>query len=78
MADGSAARRSGFAGLLFPLFGIVFVLFGIWSSMNAYDKADSYEDAEADYQHRRAMLLAGRRDPGRQRRRPARTASPGD
>lgn len=78
MADGFGGTPvGGFAGL-FPLFGIVFVLFGVWSSMNAYDKADSYEDAEADYQHRRAMLLAGRRDPGRQRRRPSRTASPGD
>jgi hypothetical protein len=43
--------------VLFPLFGVFFVIFGIGWSMHAYHKADQYEQACRAYQGQRSRLL---------------------
>lgn len=40
----------------FPLFGIMFVLFGIGMSIHSYRKAEDYERAQQRYRRRRAEL----------------------
>jgi len=45
---------------IFPLFGIVFVIFGISLCANGFKKAGEYRQAEQEYQERRAKLLAQR------------------
>lgn len=43
--------------VLFPLFGVVFVLIGIGSSIHAYNKAEQYEQAYQAYQRERSRLF---------------------
>lgn len=52
-------QRGAFS-LAFPLFGVIFVLVGIGSSINAFSKAKQYQQALADYQRRRQELLSRR------------------
>jgi len=49
---------------LFPMFGVLFILFGLWVSYQGYTRADALESAEKDYHRRRAALLAGQNDTG--------------
>lgn len=44
----------------FPLFGILFVIFGIAMSIHSFAKANQYEEAFQAYQRRRQDLLGGR------------------
>lgn len=44
------------APVFFPLFGVLFILFGIGASVHAYTKATEYEQAQKRYQRRRAQL----------------------
>lgn len=46
----------GFARL-FPLFGVLFVCFGVGMSIHSHKKASEYEQAEARYRERRSALL---------------------
>jgi hypothetical protein len=41
---------------LFALFGIAFVVFGVWNAINSHGKADAYKKAEARYRRRRESL----------------------
>jgi hypothetical protein len=87
----AASMGGGFGGGfdLFPLFGVLFILFGVGTSIYSYTKATQYEEAYQAYQRRRAEVLAGRgarvalsaallkAGPfGWQRRRPLRSARP--
>lgn len=47
------------AKFVFPLFGIVFVIAGIFSSLVAHQKARSYKRGELRYQSRRSALQNG-------------------
>jgi predicted phage tail protein len=49
------------AKLVFPLFGIVFVVGGIFASITAWNKAEQYRHAERRYKNRRTELQAGDR-----------------
>ncbi len=49
---------------LFPMFGVLFILFGLWVSYWEYTQAGALESAEEVYHRRRAALLAGQDDPG--------------
>jgi hypothetical protein len=51
---------------LFPLFGVLFVLFGIGVSVYQYNKAGEYERAEARYRQRRREIQ-GRAGPADER-----------
>jgi hypothetical protein len=42
--------------LLFPLFGVLFTCFGVYVGVNAYSKAQKYQEAYAAYQARRARV----------------------
>lgn len=42
----------------FPLFGVLFILFGVGTSIQSFTKAGAYKQAEQAYQRRRADLLA--------------------
>ena len=46
---------------LFPLFGIVFIVLGIGSSIRAYGKAQQYEEVQERYRQRRRDLKNQRR-----------------
>ncbi|MGN6545007.1 MAG: SHOCT domain-containing protein [Aureliella sp.] len=56
---GGFGQRGAFS-LAFPLFGVIFVLVGIWSSVNAFSKAGQYQQAFDNYQGRRQELLSRR------------------
>lgn len=43
--------------VLFPLFGVVFVIVGIGWSVHSYHKAEQYADAWRDYEDQRSRLL---------------------
>jgi len=43
--------------ILFPMFGVLFVIFGVMSSMRAYNKAEEYERAYDAYQSQHSELL---------------------
>jgi hypothetical protein len=60
----ASSMVGGFGGVLFffPLFGVLFILAGIGASVYSYSRAAQYEQAYANYQRRRAQLLAGRPD----------------
>jgi hypothetical protein len=68
----SGPQEGGFEvfSCLFPLFGIVFTCVGIGVGINAYAKAQKYQEALAAYQRRRAQVRPGQfdaqpeRDPG--------------
>jgi hypothetical protein len=45
-----------FFRLLFPLFGVLVIVCGIWSGLQAAQKAEAYTRAEAAYQRRRAAV----------------------
>jgi len=51
----------GPAGMVacFPLFGVLFVLFGIAMSVVSYQKAQGYQNAQRRYQRRREAALRG-------------------
>jgi hypothetical protein len=51
---------------LFPLFGVLFVLFGIGVSVYSYNKAGEYERALARY-HQRRREIQGRAGPAAER-----------
>lgn len=42
--------------IFFPLFGVAFTAFGIWSGITAAQKAEAYTRAHAAYQRRRAAV----------------------
>lgn len=42
--------------ILFPLFGVVFVIFGVASAVKAYQNAEGYEQAEQRYLSRKEQL----------------------
>lgn len=44
-------------GVVFPLFGVLFIVLGVGSAIHSFTKADSYEKAEQRYQRRRQELL---------------------
>lgn len=48
----------GGAFLVFPMFGVLFLLISIFMAVDIYRKAVAYAEAEAAYRHRRALLLA--------------------
>lgn len=62
-----AASMTGFgeAGVfsIFPLFGILFILFGAGMSIRAFVKAGQYEEAQERYQRRRREVLNKNRKP---------------
>jgi hypothetical protein len=43
---------------VFPLFGVLFTCFGVYMGLNAYAKAQKYQEAFAAYQARRARAKA--------------------
>ncbi|HUQ68404.1 MAG TPA: hypothetical protein VM165_02710 [Planctomycetaceae bacterium] len=48
-----------FAGAMFPpmaIFGLLFVGFGLWNSVSAYDKAGRYESLQAEHDRKRQDL----------------------
>jgi hypothetical protein len=45
---------------LFPIFGVLFIIGGVFMSVNSHAKAQEYEKAHAAYQRRRRDLLARR------------------
>lgn len=47
---------------VFPAFGVLFIVLGIYQSMSAYDKATRYESAKARYEARRRQLQSERED----------------
>ena len=55
-----AASMTGFGGAgivsIFPLFGVLFVVFGAGMSIMAFVKAGQYEEAQERYQRRRREL----------------------
>ena len=61
----TAAGMTGFGGAgvfsLFPLFGVLFVLFGAGISLNAFVKAGQYEQAQRRYQQRRQEIRRNNR-----------------
>ena len=50
-----AANAFGIGGI-FPLFGVIFIIAGIATSINAYSKAERYSSAERRYRRRRQDL----------------------
>ena len=57
-----ATTIAGGAGVpfaCFPLFGILFMLFGAGVSIYSFTKAKQYQQAYEAYRHRRARLLSG-------------------
>lgn len=54
---GNAPGPFGVIGMLFPLFGVAFVGFGIAVSVYSYRKAGEFERAEAAYRRERERLL---------------------
>jgi hypothetical protein len=59
----AAATSMGAPGF-FTLFGVVFVLFAVGGGIYAFTKAGDYEQAEREYQSRRAALLRTRQGGG--------------
>jgi hypothetical protein len=61
-----AASMTGFGGAgtfdLFPLFGVLFILFGAGLSVHAFLKAGQYEEAQRRYRRRR-QEIQGRNRP---------------
>ncbi len=55
-----ASSMTGFGGSglisIFPLFGVLFILFGAGMSLNAFVKAGQFEEAQRRYQLRRSEL----------------------
>ncbi len=54
----------GFGGVvsIFPLFGVLFILIGVGTSIDAFVKAGQYEEAQERYQrHRREILNTSRK-----------------
>lgn len=45
------------APFFFPLFGILFIIVGLFASITSIGSASRYQDAETRYQQRRAQLL---------------------
>ena len=45
------------AKVVFPLFGLGFIAFGIFSAMSAHQAAQNYRSAKKKYQRRRAELM---------------------
>jgi hypothetical protein len=58
-----AASSMGAPGF-FPLFGVVFVVVAVAGGIYGFTKAGEYEQAERDYQSRRAALLRTRQGVG--------------
>ena len=56
MASNIGSKVGG-AGALFPLFGLAFIIFGIFQATRGFTKADGFEQAESEYRKRRAELL---------------------
>lgn len=54
---GSGLSPFGWVPCVFPAFGVLFIVLGIYQSVSAYDKASRYERAEAEYERRRRDLL---------------------
>ncbi len=44
----------------FPLFGVIFIIFGAVTSFISYSKAGAYKEAEQRYQERREQLASRR------------------
>jgi hypothetical protein len=61
---GAGPGPFGLIGCLFPAFGVLFIVLGVYRSLSAYDKASRYERAEATYLQRRQALLAELEDKG--------------
>ncbi len=55
---GSMSSAAPGPAQFFPLFGVMFVIFGAVISYKAYQKAEGYEQAQAAYQKKRKELLA--------------------
>lgn len=47
------------AKVVFPLFGLFFIGFGIFSAMSAHQKSQNYRSAERNYRRRRSELQRG-------------------
>lgn len=50
-----------FAGAAFPpmaLFGLCFVVFGIWASIDSYGKAERYARLQAEHEAKRSRILS--------------------
>lgn len=60
----TGAGAFGIVSLLFPLFGVLFILFGIGTSIFAFSKASQYEQAFDNYQRQRQQLLSRQRSAG--------------
>lgn len=52
-----SAASMGAPGVV-PLFGVLFILFGVVTSVHSFLKAGAYKQAEQEYQRRRAQVLA--------------------
>lgn len=48
------------APVFFPIFGVIFIIFGAVTSFTSFSKAGAYKEAERHYQERRQQLLARR------------------
>jgi hypothetical protein len=49
------------AGMMFPpmaILGLLFVAFGLWNSVTAFDKAGRYQALQAEHDHKREDLLS--------------------
>jgi hypothetical protein len=46
----------GIVSCIFPLFGVMFTVFGVWMGIHAHGKAQKYQEALAAYQRRRAQV----------------------
>ncbi|WP_425398458.1 hypothetical protein [Aeoliella sp.] len=57
MAAGIAGGAPGGIGFVFPLFGVLFIVFGVGASIHAFSKADAYNKAQRRYRRRRQDLL---------------------
>ena len=60
MMAGAVDGPFGIIGAIFPLVGVAFVGFGLWTAYEGYRKAKSYEKAEGEWRRRREELREGR------------------
>lgn len=59
MSSGAAPAGAPGFDTIYPFLGIILILVGLGSSINSYVKAGRYQQAEQQYQEKRARLLAG-------------------
>lgn len=58
MASSTVGDLGG-PGAIFPLFGLVFVVFGIVVGIYTFSRASQFEEAQRRYQRRRTLIISG-------------------